>query len=185
MSIYRLICRIDYGLGRLCLESLDCIAHSTQDVLLCVVDCWHRAIDEKFVVAGFLDLAKAFDCVDHSILLTKLKQYGIVGSAYLWFESYLFNRWQHVSFQGCLSEWGAVSVGVPQGSILGPLLFSIYVNDLPTVVKHSQMNMYADDTELYLCGHDLLSVQHAFQCDLDAVQAWLCVNRLQLSQLLC
>ena len=99
----------------------------------------------------------------------------------MWFESYLFNRWQRVSFQGCLSEWGAVSVGVPQGSILGSLLFSIYVNDLPTVVKHSQMNVYADDTELYLCGHDLLSVQHAFQCDLDAVQAWLCVNRLQLN----
>ena len=79
-----------------------------------------------------------------------------------------------------MSEWGAVSVGVLQGSILGPLLFSIYVNDLPTVVKHSQMNMYADDTELHLSGHDLLSVQHGFQCNLDAIQAWLCVNRLQL-----
>lgn len=59
------------------------------------------------------------------------------------------------------------------------------MNDLLAVVKHSQMNMYADDTELHLCGHDLLSVQHAFHCDLDAVQAWLCVNQLQLSQLSC
>ena len=136
-------------------------AHSTQGVLLCVVDCWRRAIDDgKFVVVGYLDLAKAFNCIDHNILLTKLKQYGIVGSTYLWFESYLFNRWQRVSFQGCLSEWGTVSVGVPQGSILGPLLLSIYVNDLPAVVKHFQINMYADNTELHFCGHDLLSVQH-------------------------
>ena len=80
-----------------------------------------------------------------------------------------------------MSEWGVVSVGVPQGSILGPLLFSIYVNDLPTVVRHSQLNMFADDTELHLSGRDLSSVQQVFQCDLDAIQAWLCVNRLQLN----
>ena len=132
-------------------------------------------------MAGFLDLAKAFDRVNHDILLTKLRQYGIVGSTYLWFKSYLFNRQQRVSFQGHLSEWGVVSVGVPQGSILGPLLFSIYVNDLPTVVRHSQLNMFADDTELHLSGRDLSSVQQDFQCDLDAIQAWLCVNRLQLN----
>ena len=147
-----------------------------------VVDCWRRAIDNgKIVVAGFLDLAKAFDCVNYDILLTKLRQYGIVGSTYLWFKSYLFNRQQRVSFQGHLSEWGVVSVGVPQGSILGPLLFSIYVNNLPTVVRHSQLNMFADDTELHLSGRDLSSVQQDFQCDLDAIQAWLCVNRLQLN----
>ena len=67
------------------------------------------------------------------------------------------------------------------GLNFGSATFSIYVNDLPTVVKHSQMNMYADDTELHLCRHDLLSVLHAFQCDLDDVQAWLFVNRLQLN----
>ena len=119
------------------------ISHSTQDVLLHVVDCWHRTNDGgKFVVAGFLDLAKAFHCVHHGILLFKLEQYGIVGSTYSWFEEYLFSRQQFVSFQGCLCEWCTVSVGVPQGSIFGPLLYSVYVNDLPTVVRHSQVNMY-------------------------------------------
>ena len=98
-------------------------------------------------MAGFLYLAKAFDCIHHGILLFKLEQYGIVGSAYSWFEDYLFSRQQHVSFQGCLSEWCTVSVGVPQGSIFGSLLYSIYVNDLPTVVRHSQVNMCADDTD--------------------------------------
>ena len=69
-----------------------------------------------------------------------------------WFESYLSNRMQSVEFNGLLSEWGSVCVGVPQGSILGPLLFSIYVNDLPNVVKSSQLNMYADDTQLHCCA---------------------------------
>ena len=112
---------------------------------------------------------------------TLLNQYGVVDGAYLWFESYLSDRRQCVKFQGHLSEWGAVSVGVPQGSILGPLLFSIFVNDLPSVVSHSQINLYSDDTELHHCGHSLSSVQHGFQCDLDAIYVWLCVNRLQLN----
>ena len=152
-------------------------SHSPQDVLLHVVDDWRRAIDDgKFIAAGFLDLAKAFDCVNHSILLSKLKQYGVMGSASLWFESYLCDRQQCVSFQGNLSEWGAISVGVPQGSILGLLLFSIFANDLPRVVSYSQINLYADDTELHCCGRNLSSVQHDFQYDLGAIQVWLCVH---------
>ena len=71
--------------------------------------------------------------------------------------------------------------GVPQGSILGPLLFSISVNDLLTVVSYSQINLYANDTELHCCGRNLSSVQHDFQCDLDAIQVLLYFNRLQLN----
>ena len=97
----------------------------------------------------FLDLAKAFDSVDHTILLGKLTYHGVVDGAHAWFKSYLSYRRQCVKYDGSLSSWGSIGVGVLQGSILGPLLFSLFVNDLPNVVDHTCVNMYADDTELH------------------------------------
>ena len=89
---------------------------------------WHNAIDRhKFVGADFLDLAKVFDCVNHSILLDKLTHYDVVGDAHAWSESYLCGQQQSVKFNGSLSKWGSVGVGVLQGSLLGPLLFSILI----------------------------------------------------------
>ena len=95
--------------------------------------------------------------------------------------SYLCGRQQAVKCDDSLSAWGPVQVGVPQGSILGPLLFSIFVNDLPNVVTHAQINMYADDTELHCCGKDLRNVQCGLQLDLCKVQDWQQANRLQLN----
>ena len=97
-----------------------------------------------------MDLAKAFDTVDHAILLSKLRYYGFQGASYNLLCSYLFDRWQRVLFHGKLSDWGTVSIGVPQGSILGPLFFALFVNDLPTVVQHSILDLYADDAELVI-----------------------------------
>ena len=106
-----------------------------------------------------MDLAKAFDCVKHDIHLDKLAHYGVVGNAHAWFESYLCGPQQAVKFDGCLSAWGSVRVGVLQGSIiiLGPPLLSIFVNDLPYMVDCTQINLYADDIELHCncCGEDL------------------------------
>ena len=92
-------------------------------------------------------------------------------SAHSWLRSYLNNKTQRVAFQGCLSSSGPIKVGVPQGSILGPLLFSIYVNDLPSVISLSDINnnMYADDTELHFSHGDLSVVEKTLQADVENV----------------
>ena len=98
--------------------------------------------------AIFLDWSKAFDRVSHQFLLNKLHKYGVCGSMLDWFKSYLTNRSQRVQFMGSSSDWAAVYSGVPQGSVLGPLLFNIFAFDLPFCF-HSNLRQYADDTVLY------------------------------------
>ena len=97
----------------------------------------------------YIDLSKAFDTLNHSILLSKLEYYGITGRSYDLLKKYLSNRSQYVEFNGQISNTLPISTGVPQGSVLGPLLFLIYINDLPLVSHIFDMLMYADDTTLY------------------------------------
>ena len=125
--------------------------HSTATALLEATDNWAFNIDKGHVNAViFLDLKKAFDTVDHSILLSKLKAYGVGSNSSNWFKSYLDNRTQKYFVNGSLSDSQVepLTCGIPQGTILGPLLFILYINDLPNCLVNSHPRMYADDTDL-------------------------------------
>ena len=131
--------------------------------------------------AVFLDLTKAFDTVDHAILISKLSQIGVSASTLLWFKSYLSNRKQRTSCDNAMSDPLHVPLGVPQGSILGPLFFLIYINDLPLVVKNSQVTLYADDTVLYCFSKEPRMLEEALNEDLLEVAKWLNRNKLTLN----
>ena len=128
----------------------------------------------------FLDLKKPFDTVDHGILLSKLNAYGIRGVVHKWFESYLNGRHQKCLVNGCLSENRALTCGVPQGTILGPLLFLLYINDLPNCLSHSQPRMFADDTHLTFADNDIAKIELNLINELESIREWLITSARRL-----
>ena len=124
--------------------------HSIDHALVNLIEAVRNTLDNRRFGCGiFIDLQKAFDTVNHKILLLKLEHYGIRGCAPEWFRSYLSERKQYVSVNGSNSNLFSITCGVPQGSVLGPLLFLIYINDLPNVSKKLNFYLFADDTNIY------------------------------------
>ena len=156
--------------------------HSTSNALTVMIEHVTKAFEEKKYTLGvFLDLSKAFDTIDHDILLYKLQHYGVRGLPYEWFKSYLSNRSLRTEINGKLSSPTVINLGVPQGSILGPLLFLIYVNDLPKCLNTGQVIMFADDTNLFFNNKSYSELFRMANEELLEVSHWLAANRLTLN----
>ena len=156
--------------------------HSTEHALVSLSEKIKCTLDSGNVGCGiFIDLQKAFDTVNHRILLQKLEHYGIRGIALQWFQSYLHNRKQFVSVNGHSSRLSNITCGVPLGSVLGPLLFLIYINDLPSTSKSLSFFLFADDTNIYFESNSTDRLIKVINGELKTVKAWLESNKLSLN----
>ena len=156
--------------------------HSIDHALISLTEKIKHTLDNRRLGCGvFIDLQKAFDTVNHNVLLSKLEHYGVRGVALNWFVSYLSKRQQFVCINNISSDMLPIECGVPQGSILGPLLFLIFINDLPNVSTNLKFYLFADDTNIYYESDDINTLLLNINRELKSVKRWLDVNRLALN----
>ena len=156
--------------------------HSTINAVTELVSHVINAMNRKEnTISVFLDLSKAFDTVNHNILLRKLEFYGIRGLALQWFKNYLTGRKQYVLYNNTQSSKQYITCGVPQGSVLGPLLFLIYINDTPNCLKHSKSIVFADDTTIFASCNNMNTLYNNMNDDLANLINWFKANMLSLN----
>ena len=173
LDINKIICESQFGFRR---------QHSTEHAILDIISRIQSYMDKKLFSCGvFIDLSKAFDAVDHDILLGKLNHYGIRGVVNKWFASYLKGRFQTTKIKNSISEKREIMYGVPQGSVLGPLLFLVYLNDICNSSNLLDFFLFADDTNLLYVDRSLKNLEITVNKELAKVSDWLIANKLTLN----
>ena len=168
-----LICKFQFGFRE---------GHSCESALQYVINEWKEAFDlGKVTGIVFLDLKRAFETVDRDRLLKKLKEYGLDGAVHKWLCSYLSGRMQKVKYDEYVSTASSINVGIPQGSILGPLLFILYINDMAALFSNCCYHLFADDTVIYITEESGESLVSRMNEVLKEVTEWLEVNKLKLN----
>ena len=153
---------------------MTCLLKGTSD--------WYIDIDNgRYTAMNFIDLKKAFDTVDHQMLIDKMQFYGITGRAHKWFSSYLDNRKQYCRVNGTTSSIENIDIGVPQGLCLGPLLFLLSINDLPLTLKKTMATMYADDTAISYSSDKSEELDLVINEELSCIERWLQGNKPSLN----
>ena len=156
--------------------------HSAALALITLVDKISSALESgEFAIGLFLDFSKAFDTINYDILFMKMHHYGIRGCTLNWFKSYLSNRKQYVSYHNVCSSLKPIICGVPQGSILGPLLFLIYVNDIAFVSQSLFTVMFADDTNAIITHKNLSTLEEQCNSEMKKISNWVNANKLSLN----
>ena len=157
--------------------------HATTNALTEVTDYTYKSLDEgNYVLGVYIDLKKAFDTVQHNILLSKIQHYEIHGTAFEWFKSYLTKRKQYVITDGVQSDISELcEYGVPQGSVLGPMLFLLFINDINKSLENIIVKLFADDKNCFISGNDFNKLERLSEVELNKLQKWINANKLTIN----
>ena len=157
--------------------------YNTQQTLVSLIEKWKKILDDKgFGGAVLMDLSKAFDTLNHELLIAKLHAYGFNRDSLKLINDYLSNRWQRPKINKSFSSWAELVQGVPQGSVLGPLLFNIYLNDLFYLAESTEVCNFADDTTFFACDKDLKTLISRLEHDSHLAIEWFESNYMKLNQ---